>query len=155
MMASISLEGYNGEEPTQNTSFGKRKIIGDCAYGSGRNLLAAKAVFDTKRWRSPYLIGEDIDHTCCKMTAINMAIHGCFGEVICHDTICEPDKVRFGYIVNETLYPFPTNIPSIRPCNDARRFYGIGHWRERRENAESREKEKDISKGEIRQLTLF
>jgi hypothetical protein len=72
--------------------------------------------------RKPFVSGEDIDVQCCKMSAINMAMHGCFGEVVCHDTLCEPTAVRYGYIVNETMYPFPTNIPSIRRCNDPQKF---------------------------------
>ena len=34
-----------------------------------------------------YLIGEDINRTYCLMTVCNMLIHGCVGEVICHDSL--------------------------------------------------------------------
>ena len=136
LMAETSLEKYNGEEPKTMTTFGKRVVISDPSCGSGRNLLAAKAIFDRKQWREPYLVCEDIDLTCCKMSAINMAMHGCFGEVICHDTLCEPDKVRFGYKVNEAMWPFPTGIPSIRPCNDANRFFGTRTWMQRMQRNE-------------------
>ena len=70
----------------------------------------------------PYLIAEDLDYNCVKMSAINMAVHGHFGECVCHDSLCDPDKVMIGYIVNETMWPFPTNIPSIRKYNDPLRF---------------------------------
>ena len=147
LMAETSLANYHGEEPTSSTTFGKRIIVNDCSCGSGRNLLAANAIFDVKGWRKPYLICEDIDPTCCKMSAVNMAMHGCFGEVICHDTLCEPEKVRHGYIINETMWPMPTGIPSIRPCNDANRFFGVGLWKERKRPVET--------EGKPKQLTLF
>lgn len=151
LMAETSLETYHGEEPKTMTTFGKRVIISDPSCGSGRNLLAAKAIFDKNKWRDPYLVCEDIDLTCCKMSAINMAMHGCFGEAICHDTLCEPDKVRFGYIVNETMWPFPTVIPSIRPCSDGGRFFGTKLWKER----ENRNDGKNGNDGKPKQLTLF
>jgi hypothetical protein len=62
------------------------------------------------------------------MAAINMAVHGCFGEAICHDSLCEPDKVRLGYIVNESMWPFPTNVPSIRKEMDPMRFVATRLW---------------------------
>ena len=152
LMAETLLENYNGEEPTAKTTFGKRIVISDPSCGSGRNLLAAKVIFDRKQWREPYLVCEDIDLTCCKMSAINMAMHGCFGESICHDTLGEPDKVRVGYIVNETLWPFPSGIPSIRPCYDENRFFGTRIWHERkRQTAESETTDKEQPK----QLRLF
>lgn len=49
--------------------------MGDPTCGSGRLLLAYHA-------RNPgnYLIGEDINRTCCLMTVCNMLIHGCVGK---------------------------------------------------------------------------
>lgn len=154
-ICNIMSEAILGKEPeaTQNTTFGKRVIISDCACGSSRNLLAAMAVFAKNAWRKPYFVAEDLDLLCCKMSAINMAIHGCFGEVICHDTLCEPDKVRKGYIVNETMFPFPTNIPSIRPCSDENRFLGISIWKKKEKPLE-RTKTASTAKHPT-QLTLF
>ena len=86
------------------------------------------------------------------MSAINLAMHGCFGEAICHDTLCEPDKVRFGYIVNETMWPFPTGIPSIHPCDDAYRFFGTIIWQERKKKAAA---SKAPGKEQPKQLSLF
>lgn len=56
--------------------------INDPACGSGRLLLAAGV-------RNPglFCIGEDIDQVCCKMTVVNMLMHGLQGEVIHHDSI--------------------------------------------------------------------
>jgi len=69
--------------------------------------------------------------TVMPMSAINMAVHGCFGECVCHDSLCEPGEVRLGYIVNEMTWPFPTNIPSIRRYTDPRRFVCTAHWLQR------------------------
>ena len=57
-----------------------------------------------------------------------MAVHGCFGEAVCHDSLCEPDKVRLGYIVNESMWPSPTNVPSIRKEKDPMRFVATRLW---------------------------
>lgn len=151
LMSEITID----EEPqaTQQTTFGKRVIVSDCACGSSRNLLAAMAKFEQNGWKKPYLVAEDVDYLCCKMSAVNLAVHGCFGEVVCHDTLAEPDKVRYGYIINETMYPFPTNIPSIRPCSDSNRFIGT-NIRKEREKPTERE-EMVFSGGSATQLTLF
>ena len=154
LMAQTSLESYKGEEPTQMTTFGKRIVISDPSCGSGRNLLAANAIFDKNQWRKPYLVCEDIDPTCCKMSAINLMAHGCFGEAICHDSLCEPDKVRIGYIVNESMYPFPTNVPSIRQFDDARRFFATRIWQERKEQPKQ-EAKPTASNNQPKQLSLF
>jgi type I restriction enzyme M protein len=59
---------------------GKRVLDPSC--GSGRTLLAAHV-------RAPgnEMYGQDLDPICAKMCAINMAIHGCAGYVVCGDTI--------------------------------------------------------------------
>jgi hypothetical protein len=78
--------------------------------------------------RRPYISCEDLDYNCVKMAAINMAAHGCFGEAICHDSLTEPDNVRLGYIVNESMWPFPTNLPSIRKEMNPMRFVATRLW---------------------------
>ena len=80
--------------------------IGDPTCGSGRLLLAYHA-------HNPgnYLVGEDISRTCCMMTVCNMLVHGCVGEVICHDSL-QPKAFTDGWKVNQAL-PL-TGIPSIR-----------------------------------------
>lgn len=151
LMAKVSLQNYDNEkEPTQITHFGKRCIISDCSAGSSRNLLAANAIFNHNKWRKPYLVAEDIDSLCCKMSAVNMAVHGCFGEVVCHDTLGEPSELKHGYIINLTMYPFPTNVPSITPCNDANKFFCTKMWRERKAD-----KGEDKTNKEHKQLSLF
>lgn len=80
-----------------------RPIVNDCACGSARMLLAAQKEAYERKVMQPYLVGEDIDGICCKMAAVNLAVHGCFGEVIRHDSLKEPGDFRYGYIINETL----------------------------------------------------
>lgn len=118
-------------------SFGEskqRRIIGDCACGSARMLLAAfiEYGYDT------YMIGEDIDGICCKMAAVNLAVHGCTGEIIRHDSLEEPMDFRYGYLVNESL--LESGIPSIRISHEKKDF-----WKFRN----------TILPEEHRQLTLF
>lgn len=99
-----------------------RPVVNDCACGSARMLLAAhKAAYD-KRMMQPYLVGEDIDGICCKMAAVNFAVHGCFGEVIRHDSLREPGEFRYGYIINESLAAGKT-FPSIRYSNNKADFW--------------------------------
>jgi hypothetical protein len=62
------------------------------------------------------------------MAAINMAFHGCFGEAVVHDTLTEPGEVRLGYIINETMYPFPTDVPSIRKETNPLKFTATRLW---------------------------
>ena len=123
LMADIS-KPEDAEPTTPCNGFGNRVTVADCACGSGRNLLAAHAKFIKANARKPYLVGEDIDIICCQMTAINLMAHGCFGEVICHNTLTEPKELRVGFVVNEGLYPF-TAMPTIRVFNDPLRFVAL------------------------------
>lgn len=118
------------------TSFGHRVTVSDPSAGSSRNLLAAHARLLHLKQKKPYLVAEDVDAICCKMSAVNMAVHGCFGEVVCHNTLSEPDKVRMGWIINETMFPFPTGVPSIRRCDDANRLIATRLWLDRNERKE-------------------
>lgn len=90
------------------------------------------------------------------MSAVNMMTHGCFGEVICHDALCEPNKVRYGYIVNETMYPFFQPVPSITRCNEAKDFFCTKLWQGRNKASEAKEMASErIVKNEPQQLKLF
>lgn len=123
-MSKIIL-GERGEYPDTPTvtcgAFGRRVIVSDPTAGSGRLLLAAHADLCSKEYPNHYMIAEDIDPLCCKMSAINLCMHGCFGEVVCHDSLLNPDKVVLGYKINEMMYPFPV-CPSIRPIDDPGAF---------------------------------
>ena len=114
-MAKVALDD-KGEETEPHVTcgaFGKRVVVNDAACGSARLLLAAHAANCERGHRPYYFIGDDIDRICCKMAAVNMCVHGMFGEVVCHNTLTEPHKANFGYIINEGLYPFP-GCPTIR-----------------------------------------
>lgn len=93
---------------TEEKNSGKR--INDPTCGSGRLLLAYHV-----RNLGNYLVGEDINHTCCLMTVCNMLVHGCVGEVIHHDSLC-PDRFINGWYVNPSL--IRTGIPSIRRMSE-------------------------------------
>lgn len=139
VVAETNLAGWD-EPQGQQTPFGHRITISDCAAGSGRMPLAGYAVILRKmqtEWgytavqteaRRPFISCEDLDYNCVKMSAINMAFHGCFGEAVCHDSLSEPDKVRLGYVVNEAMWPFSSGIPSIRKEMDPMRFVCTRLW---------------------------
>lgn len=84
--------------------------IHDPAVGSGRTLLAAKA----KRPQS-YLVGWDIDYTCCLMCVCNFLMNSCVGEVVCIDSL-RMDNFRGAWIVNEGLCR--TGLPSVRRLDE-------------------------------------
>ena len=68
----------------------------DPSCGSGRTLLAGAKVLG---WRHSYY-GIDIDHTCVKMTAINLFLNGIFhGEIMCADALA-PDDFRMSYALS-------------------------------------------------------
>jgi type I restriction enzyme M protein len=142
-MAGMKID----DQPKTTTPFGKRHCINDPAAGSSRLLMAGASIYKRlqrnegmddiqQATHRPYLIAEDLDYNCVKMSAINMAVHGHFGECVCHDSLCEPDQVRLGYIVNEMMWPFPTNIPSIRRYDDPLRFVTTRQWKLRRKQSQ-------------------
>lgn len=118
-MAKITLD--DKDEETEATvdcrGFGRRVVVSDCCCGSARLMLAAHATSCERGHRPSYYVAEDIDRICCKMAAVNMCVHGMFGEVVCHDSLCEPDKMNVGYVINEGLYPIPV-CPTIRVVTD-------------------------------------
>jgi type I restriction enzyme M protein len=74
--------------PLSSQERGKR--VNDCACGSGRTLLSFNA-----HHPGNMLYGEDLDPICAKMTALNMAIHGCQGQATCMDSLCQDWKFCF------------------------------------------------------------
>ena len=124
LMADITAPAKT-EPKTACGAFGRRVTISDPTCGSGRNLLAAHAKFIVAGAKKPYLVGEDVDPVCCLMTAVNLMAHGCFGEVICHNTLTNPKGVNFGFIINEGLYPLPVGLPTVRPSADPREFVSL------------------------------
>ena len=124
-----SLLGESLPEATQRTRFGRRLICNDPTCGSSRMLLAANSHIHKCTGRLPYLVGEDIDMICCKMSAVNLAIHCCYGEIVCHDSLCFPDQVRVGYIINEGLWPDQSGLPTIRRSTNPEDFVACSIWK--------------------------
>jgi len=137
--AAVNLAGLKEPSGTR-TPVGKRITISDPAGGSGRLALAAycellKVMQNEWHWSAdkteanrPFISVEDLDYNCVKMAALNICLHGAFGEAVCHDTLTEPDKVRMGFIVNESMWPFPTQVPSVRRESDPWRFVCTRQW---------------------------
>jgi type I restriction enzyme M protein len=99
-------------------------IISDTSCGSSRNLLAAHAKIIEGKKSVPYLVAEDIDILCCKISAVNLAVHGCLGEVVCHDTLSEPDTLRCGYLINRHISVGDTlDDPNITRSTEPSDFY--------------------------------
>lgn len=142
LMAETTI-GNKGEiEPSVHCGgFGKRVVVSDCACGSSRTLLAGHALFLANGWRKPYLIGEDLDAMCCKMSAVNMLVHGCYGEVVCHNTLTSPCSIMFGYVINEGMYPFSPGLPTVRLISEPEQSVACMAWL-RRMRAEPQQKER-------------
>lgn len=84
---------------------GGSRILDPCS-GSGRMLFIAHT-------KAPgnFQYGIDIDHVCVKMTALNMMLHGCVGEVVCGNGLFLDQDWRFGLSINPVLTH--CGIPSI------------------------------------------
>lgn len=93
-----------------NSTEQKVETIYDPAVGSGRMLIAHKIDKPTS-----YLVGWDIDYTCCLMCVCNFLMNSCVGEVVCIDTL-RMENFRGAWIVNESFYR--TGLPSIRWMNE-------------------------------------
>ena len=117
---------------TAFVDFGNRHVINDPSCGSSRNLLASHAAITKNAERAPYLVGEDIDILCCKISAVNLAVHGALGEVVCHNTLTEPDSVRSGYLINHWLYKDDRGIPDIVRETEPAQFLATQVWREKK-----------------------
>lgn len=84
----------------------KVHTIYDPAVGSGRMLISSKPEYPRS-----YLIGWDIDYTCCLMCVCNLLMNSCVGEVVCIDTL-RMENFRGAWIVNEAYYR--TELPTVR-----------------------------------------
>jgi type I restriction-modification system DNA methylase subunit len=98
----------------------KGSFANDCCCGSGRFLLAIYV----KNKGGVYCIGQDLDETSCKMTALNFYSHGIQGSVLHMDTL--EGTFYKGWRVNRWLYDgicIP-HIEEIDNVNDAFGFFG-------------------------------
>lgn len=100
-VARVCLEIVTGKDENKGV-----QSVYDPAAGSGRMLIASR----TYHPRS-YLVGWDIDYTCCLMCVCNFLINSCVGEVACINTITMGD-FRGAWLVNEAYYR--TGMPSVR-----------------------------------------
>lgn len=123
LMAQMSIpEDCSNLNTIRCNGFGNKIVISDPTCGSGRLLLAGATRMRNRGRSDIYLCGEDLDLMCCKQTAVNIMLHGFYGEVVCHDTLMEPKEVRTGFIINEGMYPIPFGCPTIRIVNDKTKF---------------------------------
>lgn len=88
------------EMTVQRNDFGN--TINDCAVGSGRTLLAANKIC-----KGNIYLGQDLDHVCVKMCAINMAMHGLKGEVL-HMNSLQCNEPFNRYIINHDWHKTET-----------------------------------------------
>ena len=104
--------------------FGRKVVVNDCACGSGRLLLAAGTTYRHITHKNDvYLVASDIDDRCCKQTAINILVHGFYGEVACMDTLMGESTFSHGLIVNQGLYPIPFGLPTLTYTTDKSKFF--------------------------------
>ena len=93
-------------------------MINDCACGSGRLLLDARANNPTA-----ILIGQDLDPVACKMAVLNLYVSGARGSIIRQDTL----TLEFfeAYRVNNYL-GYGMCIPHIELVNEREAYNFIG-----------------------------
>lgn len=104
--------------------FGRKVVVNDCACGSGRLLLAAGSTYrHITHHNDVYLVASDIDDHCCKQSAINILVHGFYGEVACMDTLVGESSFSHGWIINQGLYPIPFGLPSLTYTTDKSKFF--------------------------------
>lgn len=127
---SMSIDESNDLDSMRKyvPGFGMKFVANDCACGSARLLLAAGATYRriTKR-NDIYLTASDIDDRCCRQAAINILIHGHYGEVICMDTLMGPTFFSHGWIINSGLYPIPYGLPSLQYSENPADFFQLPH----------------------------
>jgi hypothetical protein len=83
LMASMSDIDERRDKPLQSDNDDRElKTIFDPCVGSGRMLLAAAKVN-----RNRYFVGQDIDHRCAKIAAINLALWNLSGRIIWGNTL--------------------------------------------------------------------
>ena len=128
VMARLSLginEGKDLDDMRQYVpGFGQNVVINDCACGSARLLLAGGATYRHITHRNDvYLVASDIDERCCKQSAINILVHGFYGEVVCMDTLMGESSFSHGWIINQGLYPIPFGLPTLTYSTDKSKFF--------------------------------
>lgn len=135
--------------PSGKPVFGK--TVNDPACGSGRTLLSFHA-----HCPGNFMVGQDLDPICFKMSAINMAMHGCRGVVMRGDTL----RYKFdrAFLVNPLQYAVGP-IPHLIPTSPYQAFRRIDAWKAiyGKDDAPDpmKEPEGDIIVGKRNQIELF
>lgn len=80
---------------TEGESATSERVL-DPSCGSGRMLHAYAQEHHDQRH---LYYGIDIDPVCVKMTAINLFLNGCFGEVMCANAL-DPNDFHFSYRIS-------------------------------------------------------
>ena len=106
----------------------KGKRVNDPTCGSGRLLLSFNAYNPGN-----LLYGEDLDPICTRMTALNMAIHGCQGQVFCCNSL-SLDDWRFGYQVNPYHRYGAPPVPHLLPIKKEQNL-SWQYWQTQRKKA--------------------
>ena len=90
-------------DPEARGTADKPLLINDPCCGTGRMLLEAAKV-------NPHLelVGQDIDHRCAKITAINMGLRGRYGWVICGNSLS--GETRFAYRIGSFFHESPNGL---------------------------------------------
>jgi type I restriction-modification system DNA methylase subunit len=81
----------SGDVQTEQT----KRILDPCC-GSGRMLTASAKVMG---WGHEYY-GIDLDHTCVKMTALNLFLNGIFHSEVMWGDALSPDDFRISYAIS-------------------------------------------------------
>lgn len=148
LMTSFNHPPIEGEEKPVN------KTVNDPACGSGRLLLSFNAVFPGN-----YLLAQDLDPMCVKMTTINMMMHGAKGEVIQGNAL-NPDDFIGGWFINPKIDEI--GLPHIIKMTDRSQSHVWQMWDlQKTKNAMETapiavpRETKDVPRAENSQLTLF
>lgn len=105
---------------------GGKNVNEPCA-GSGRMVLALNAIEPGN-----FYVAQDLDFMCCKMTALNMLLHGCVGEVTWGNSL-DPEDIRTTFAVNPFLNDSRhryRGIPHVLPVEPKQSFLH-GFWQQR------------------------
>lgn len=151
MMAKLTAPDTAGKPADEKLK------VNDCACGSGRTLLSYN------RFNPGQLLyGEDFDPICSKMATVNLAIHGCKGQVCNMDSL-RPDEWYFGFEINPRLFT-TGGIPHIFRIQKEQ-SYTWQHWQVQRQHTIAERQEQASSpaveipkanrKSKTEQLTLF
>lgn len=115
----------------------ERQTIQDPTCGSGRLLLASHAC-NPKNFQ----YGQDLDRTCCLMSALNMMIHGIQGEVV-HGDALNPDSFFSGWAINPNIKQLQ-GIPHIENLEKENSFiFHVAQSYKKEREAEIKQEEQE------------